>query len=164
MCGKLLLAYLTPGYQWPCTFIFTLSQNILCWPIIAKANAFFFFWHETYTSSEIGYTSPRKQCHLHLHEYILIWNNNHTFLICTSLWPETYQAKSSFTTCMSVTVMYSWELLYVLCFSNPQAKVRMKYRISYHHSGQEVVEMGEVSDFPVLWPTRLLLLLFVRVS
>ena len=60
--------------------------------------------------------------------------------------------------------MYSSGLLYVLRFSNPQAKVRMKYRISYDQSGQEVVEMGEVSDFPVLWPTHLLLLLFVRIS
>ena len=38
----------------------------------------------------------------------------------------------------------------LLLFLNPQAKVRMKYRISYHNNGQEVVEMGEVSDFPVL--------------
>ena len=44
------------------------------------------------------------------------------------------------------TVAYSFYL---------QAKIRMKYRISYHQSGQEVVEMGEVSNFPVLWPVPL---------
>jgi len=39
----------------------------------------------------------------------------------------------------------------IMLLANPtKAKVRMKYRISYHQSGQEVVEMGEVSDFPVL--------------
>jgi len=47
-------------------------------------------------------------------------------------------------------VFFGIVIHYVLRFSNPQAKVRMKYRISYHQSGQEVVEMGEVSDFPVL--------------
>ena len=29
-----------------------------------------------------------------------------------------------------------------------QAKIRLKYRISYNQNGQEVVEMGEASDFP----------------
>ncbi len=30
----------------------------------------------------------------------------------------------------------------------PQAKIRLKYRLSYEQGGQEVVEVGEASDFP----------------
>lgn len=37
----------------------------------------------------------------------------------------------------------------VLLLANPsQAKIRLKYRVSFLQSGQEVVETGEVADFP----------------
>ena len=38
--------------------------------------------------------------------------------------------------------------IYTYVHTHIQVKIRLRYRISYNQGGQEVVDMGEASDFP----------------
>ena len=40
--------------------------------------------------------------------------------------------------------------VFIMHVYSVQAKIRLKYRISWQQEGQETVEMGEVADFPAI--------------